>query len=62
MMGLELLVVPLLIGLAVWYISQTQNRRGDRGGESAEEVLRRRYADGGIDGEEYERRLAMLRR
>jgi len=60
MMGLELLVLPVLIGLAVWYVSQTQNRAAG-GGDAPEEVLRRRLAGGEIDGEEYERRLALLR-
>jgi uncharacterized membrane protein len=62
MMGLELLLVPVLIVLAVWFINQTQNRAADRRGDSPDEVLRRRFADGEIDVEEYERRLALLRR
>lgn len=61
MMGLELLVLPLLIVLAVWFVSQTPNR-ADRRGDSAEDALRRRFANGEIDGEEYEHRLALLRR
>ena len=62
MMGLELLVLPLLIVVAVWFVSQTRSRAADPGGDSPEEVLRRRFAGGEIDGEEYERRLAVLRR
>jgi uncharacterized membrane protein len=62
MMGLELLLLPLLIGLAIWYVNQGQNRPAQGRGDTPEEVLRRRFAGGDIDGEEYERRLTLLRR
>jgi putative membrane protein len=61
-MVLWVLVLAVIIGFVVWLMNRTQGRSESRRDESAEDVLRRRYADGGIDGEEYERRLALLRR
>jgi putative membrane protein len=55
-------VLAVIIGLVVWLMNRTQAGRVDRRSESAEEVLRRRFASGELDGEEYERRLALLRR
>jgi putative membrane protein len=58
------LVVAVLA--SVWLVRKL--REGEHGpipsgaSESAYEALRRRYANGEIDDEEYERRLAVLRR
>lgn len=52
----------LLIIVTVWLIGRGASRGNGRAGESAEERLKRRYADGEIDREEYETRLKVLRR
>jgi uncharacterized membrane protein len=57
-----LLMVAVIIGFVVWLMNRTQDRRDYPRGESGEEVLRRRFAGGEIDADEYERRLALLRR
>lgn len=56
------LLLAVIIGLVVWVMNLMQTNTNDRRGESSEEVLRRRFASGDIDAEEYERRLAVLRR
>lgn len=56
------LLLAVIIGLVVWVMNRMQTKTNDRRGESSEEVLRRRFASGDIDAEEYERRLAVLRR
>lgn len=56
------LVLAALIGFVVWLMNRTQGHNDNGRDDSAEEVLRRRFAGGEIDGEEYERRLALLRR
>lgn len=65
-MGAGLLIWVLLIGLAVWVVWRLTSARATSGGmppgETAEEVLRRRFAAGEIDAEEYERRVAVLRK
>ena len=50
-----------LIGTAVWLFSR---RRGRRGGplHRARELLAKRYARGGLSGEEYRERLDELKR
>jgi putative membrane protein len=64
-MGLGMLAWVLLlaitVALIVWLVNRNAPRR-QPGGDSAEEVLRRRYASGEIDAEEYERRLSVLQR
>ena len=65
------MLVPLLLwggllALGVWALLRIfPNGRGDGGsappGESAEEILRRRFARGEIDAEEYERSIEVLR-
>ena len=61
-MAAWVLLPVVIIGLVVWLMNRTPVRGDDRRSESAEDVLRRRFAGGEIDGEEYERRLAVLRR
>lgn len=56
------LVLAVVIGFVVWLMNRAQGRRDDGHAESAEEMLRRRFAGGDIDREEYERRLEALRR
>lgn len=63
MMGIGLLFWLVLLGLAVWVIVRaTRSGRPEPRGEAAEEILRRRFAAGEIDAEEYERRLEVVRR
>jgi len=63
MMGIGMLVWVALIVLAVWLVVRVVGQRPSVGGsESAEELLRRRFASGEIDSEEYERRMQILRR
>lgn len=65
-MGAGLLIWVLLIGLAIWVVWRLTSTRAPSGsmppGETAEDVLRRRFAAGEIDAEEYERRMTVLRR
>jgi putative membrane protein len=47
----------------IWLLVRAGRERGPQPpGESAEEILRRRFAAGEIDAEEYERRIAVLAR
>jgi putative membrane protein len=50
-----------LFSMFVWLLVSTVNR-GPGSGPSPEEILRRRYAAGEIETEEYERRLEELRK
>ena len=62
MMGLEIILVIGAIAIfAGWAINRAQGGSQQGGGESAEDVLRRRFAAGEMDAEEYEQRLAVLR-
>jgi uncharacterized membrane protein len=56
------LLLAVISGFVVWLMNRAQDHRDDSRGESGEEVLRRRFASGDIDADEYERRLALLRR
>lgn len=63
MMGIGMLIWLVVIVLAVWLVVRLVGQRpGASSSESAEELLRRRFASGEIDTEEYERRLEILRR
>jgi putative membrane protein len=58
-----IIVLAAAIGLAIWLVNRgSGGRRPDRDSETAEDILRRRFASGEIDAEEYERRLTVLRR
>lgn len=59
-MGVEILVLAVAIGFGVWAITRSQTTTDGLAHESGEEVLRRRFASGEIDVEEYERRLGVL--
>lgn len=56
-----LLLLAITVALIVWLVNRNAPGR-QQGGESADEILRRRFASGEIDAEEYERRLSVLRR
>jgi putative membrane protein len=57
------LLLLILIGVVVWLVVRTLAQRSPMSSSSeAEQVLRRRFAAGEIDGDEYERRLEILRR
>jgi len=45
----------------VWAVLRSSARSGGSAGASAEELLKRRYAQGDIDKDEYEKRLRDLR-
>jgi len=68
MMGFGMLFWVLLLVAVVWLVVRTVNaadrRQADGRGERDEAVdlLRRRFASGEIDTEEFERRLALLQR
>lgn len=51
-----------LVVLVVWAVTRSRPPGADGRGQSAEERLKRRYAEGEIDKEEYEARLKDLRR
>lgn len=61
-MWIWLTLALLLIVLNVWIVSRAMSRKRGSAGESAEERLKRRYAEGEIDKNEYETRLKDLRR
>jgi putative membrane protein len=56
-----MVLLVVTVALIVWLVNRNVPRR-QPGSDSAEEVLRRRYASGEIDAEEYGRRLSVLRR
>ncbi|HEX9738237.1 MAG TPA: SHOCT domain-containing protein [Candidatus Limnocylindria bacterium] len=63
MMGIGMLIWVALIALVVWLVIRAVGHRpGTGGSESAEDLLRRRFASGEIDDEEYRGRLETLRR
>ncbi len=60
-----LVLVVAVIALTIWLIGRfivSRDGTPPRSGDDAEEILRRRFAAGEIDAEEYERRLQILRR
>lgn len=54
-------VLALVIGLVVWLVTRS-GAGSQRRSDPAEETLRHRLAAGEIDADEYERRLALLRK
>jgi putative membrane protein len=55
-------ILVLVVILVVRLINRDRAGSPGYGGDSAEEILRRRFAAGEIDADEYERRLEILRR
>lgn len=51
--------IAIVVGI-VWAILRSSPRSGGNAGTSAEELLKRRYAQGEIDKDEYEKRLRDL--
>lgn len=51
-----------IVAVIVWAISRTASRSSRDAGESAESILKRRYAQGEIDKDDYEERLRDIRR
>jgi putative membrane protein len=61
LMSISGIVVLVVIGVLIWWlVGKPRNLRALP--ESPEEVLKRRYARGEINKEEYERMLSDLRR
>jgi putative membrane protein len=50
-----------LIGVIAWAVVRSASRTGNGASESPQEILKRRYARGEIDKDEYEKRLQDLR-
>jgi uncharacterized membrane protein len=48
--------------LLIWVIARAASGSPIRADETPEQILKRRYARGDIDREEYDRRLADIRR
>lgn len=51
-----------IVPVAVWLVAKGIGGGGGSREDSPETILKRRYAHGGIDREEYERRLTDLRK
>lgn len=68
MMGIGMLVWVLVLVAVVWLVVRAVNtadrRQADGRGERDEalDLLRRRFANGDIDADEFERRLSLLQR
>ena len=66
-MSVGMLIWAIVLVVVVWLVVrglmavEQRDRRTERG-DSAEQLLRRRFAAGEIDAEEYERRLSALGR
>lgn len=60
-MGIGFVIVLAFVALVVWLVVRSSNQRSG-GSDSAEELLRRRFAAGEIDEEEYAKRSEVLRR
>lgn len=50
-----------IVGIAAWAIVRPLSRSAGKESESPEEALKRRYARGEIDKDDYEKRLRTLR-
>jgi uncharacterized membrane protein len=61
-MGISLVIGVILIGMLVWLTLRALSHGSGPGGQSADELLRRRFAAGEIDEEEYTKRAEVLRR
>jgi uncharacterized membrane protein len=54
------IAVPALLGLLIWVVAGGRGRSDPS--DSAEQILKRRYAGGDIDHDTFERMLADLKR
>jgi putative membrane protein len=61
-MGLWWVFGVILFVATVWVIARVVSGTGGRADDSPEQILKRRYARGELDREEYQRRLEDLRR
>jgi putative membrane protein len=65
-MGLGMFICIILlavsVGLVVWLINRGGTGRRTEGSDEAQDLLRRRFASGEIDADEYARRMALLRK
>ena len=61
-MGLWWIVGLAVLVLLVWAIAKAGSRGSPRAEESPEAILKRRYARGEMDRDDYERRLSDLRK
>jgi len=55
-----LLIIIGVVLLIVWVVRQSSGREGGRGGETALDILKKRYARGEINKEEFEERRRVL--
>ena len=60
-MATWLSIVAGLVGSLIWFF-WTNSQSQSESGESAETILKQRYAKGEIETEEYERRLSELKK
>ena len=61
-MGLWMVVPLIVLILLVWIVARAASSESRRSEETPEQILKRRYARGEIEREEYERRLTDLRK
>lgn len=62
-MGLWWILIAMLICMAVWFVISAARKNGAQSTrETPEEAVRRRYANGEIDRETYQRMLEDLRK
>ena len=63
MMAIWWLLGLVVLGMVIWAVIRAAGSPGNgRGEESPETILKRRYARGEVDREDYERRLTDLRK
>ncbi len=55
------IVCIVIVAALIWVMFRTSSQTAGNGGVSAEELLKRRYANGEIDKDFYEKRLHDLR-
>lgn len=61
-MGLGMVFWLTVLIFVVWIVAKTGGGQSWRSDETPEQILKRRYARGEIEREEYERRLSDLRK
>ena len=61
-MGVWWILILIVVGLVAWFIVTQSRRRDYPTNETPEQVVKRRYANGEISREEYERILEDLRK